>query len=58
MKISRKVLFELPPTKGNPRNSEGDFIRLPDGKIMFAYTRYVGTTWEDHEDSSICANIP
>ncbi|MBO4429414.1 MAG: hypothetical protein J5832_05620, partial [Clostridia bacterium] len=55
MKISRKVLFELPPTEGNSRNSEGDFIRLPDGKIMFAYTRYVGTTWEDHEDSSICA---
>ena len=55
MKISRKVLFELPPTEGNSRNSEGDFIRLPDGKIMFAYTRYQSSSWDDHEDSTICA---
>jgi hypothetical protein len=38
MKITRKILFELPPTENHPRNSEGDFCRLPDGKIMFAYT--------------------
>ncbi len=55
MDFSKKVLFELQPEEGNPRNSEGDFIRLPDGKIMFAYTRYVGNSWDDHEDSSICA---
>lgn len=55
MNISRKVLFDLMPSSSNPRNSEGDFIRLPDGKIMFAYTRYAGNSWDDHEDSSICA---
>lgn len=55
MKLERKVLFELPPSEGNPRNSEGDFVRLPDGGIMFAYSRYTGKTWDDHEDSAICA---
>lgn len=55
MDIKREVLFELPPTEGNPRNSEGDFARLPDGGIMFAFTRYSGNTWDDHEDSTICA---
>lgn len=55
MKVTRKVLFELPPKENNPRNSEGDFIRLPDGKYMFAYTHYFGTSWDDHEDSEIRA---
>ena len=27
--------LRLPPGAGNPRNSEGDFIRLKDGRIMF-----------------------
>lgn len=55
MEINRKVLFELPPYEGVSRNSEGDFIRLPDGKLMFAFTRYYSTSWDDHENSTICA---
>ncbi|MBE6892215.1 MAG: exo-alpha-sialidase [Ruminococcaceae bacterium] len=42
----------LPPTKGNPRNSEGDFIRLKDGRIMFAYSYYHDVS--DENDSSPC----
>ena len=55
MKINRKILFKLPPSEGNSRNSEGDFCKLPDGKIMYAYTRYESSSWDDHEDSKICA---
>ena len=55
MDIRREVLFELPPAEGNPRNSEGDFARLPDGSLMFCWTRYSGSSWDDHEDSTICA---
>lgn len=55
MKIERKVLFKLPPTTGNSRNSEGDFITLPNGEIMFAYTRYESIDWDDHENSVLCA---
>lgn len=30
----------LPPGPDNPRNSEGDFIRLRDGRIMFIYSHF------------------
>ncbi len=32
----------LPPGPGNPRNSEGDFIELKDGKILFVFTKFSG----------------
>jgi len=37
----------LPPGRGNPRNSEGDFLRLKDGIVMFVYTRFVGGASDD-----------
>ncbi|NQT16045.1 MAG: exo-alpha-sialidase [Planctomycetes bacterium] len=37
---TRNVL--LPPGPGNPRNSEGDFIQLRGGRILFVYTRFTG----------------
>lgn len=33
----------LEPGEGNPRNSEGDFIQLEDGRILFAYTHFTGS---------------
>lgn len=30
----------LPPGPDNPRNSEGDFIQLRDGRIMFVYSHF------------------
>ncbi|QDU41485.1 Sialidase precursor [Maioricimonas rarisocia] len=30
----------LPPGEGNPRNSEGDFIRLNDGRVLYVYTHF------------------
>ncbi|MDZ7619028.1 MAG: sialidase family protein, partial [Patescibacteria group bacterium] len=32
----------LPPGEGNPRNSEGDFIALKDGRILFVYSHFTG----------------
>lgn len=34
-----KVML-LPPGPGNPRNSEGDFIKLEDGRILFIYSHF------------------
>ena len=34
----------LAPGPNNPRNSEGDFIHLADGKILFIYTHFTGGT--------------
>ncbi len=31
-------VLRLPPGLGNPRNSEGDFIHLRDGRILFVRT--------------------
>ncbi|QDT40195.1 Sialidase A precursor [Gimesia alba] len=35
-------VLNLPPTDNNPRNSEGDFITLKDGRILFVYTHFTG----------------
>jgi Neuraminidase (sialidase) len=37
----------LPPSGKNPRNSEGDFIELKDGRIMFIYTHFTGGGGDD-----------
>ena len=36
------VALELAPAEGNPRNSEGDFVRLKDGGLLFVYTHFTG----------------
>ncbi len=35
-------VLHLPPSDNNPRNSEGDFITLEDGRILFVYTHFTG----------------
>ena len=30
----------LPPGQGNARNSEGDFVQLKDGRVLFVYAHY------------------
>lgn len=35
-------LWMLHPARTTPRNSEGAFIRLHDGRIRFVYSRFVG----------------
>lgn len=55
-KIGREVLF-LSTGEGNPRNGEGAFIRLKDGSILFGYTEYIGTSWNDHAQARIAAVI-
>ena len=37
-----EVVLDLPPGPDNPRNSEGDFIALKDGRILFVYTHFTG----------------
>jgi sialidase-1 len=38
-KLPRKNRL-LPPRPGNDRNSEGDFVQLEDGRILFVYAHY------------------
>lgn len=46
------VVFDLAPSAGNPRNSEGAFLNLKDGRILFAYSRYTGDSGND--DAAAC----
>ena len=40
----KEITLKLEPQEGNPRNSEGDFIQLKDGRILFIYTHFTGGT--------------
>ena len=48
-----KKILDLAPTAENPRNSEGAMLRMEDGSILFAYTRYSGGTCGDHAPADI-----
>ncbi len=37
-----QTVLRLEPGPANPRNSEGDFIQLKDGTLLFIYSRFVG----------------
>lgn len=39
--------LQLPPGPGNARNSEGDFIQLRDGRLLFLYTHFTGSGEDD-----------
>ena len=47
----------LPPRKGNPRNSEGDFIQLNDGRIMFIYSHYYAGEGHDNDPAHLVARF-
>ncbi len=40
--LNHKIVKELPPKAGNERNSEGSFVKLENGRIVFAYSRFSG----------------
>lgn len=39
----------LAPSADNPRNSEGDFIALKDGRVLFVYSHYYAGSGSDHD---------
>ena len=53
MTITR--LFDVAPGPENPRNSEGAFLPLKDGRIAWLYSRYRGTSSDDHAYAEIAA---
>src|SRR5688572_1412951 len=50
------VHLALTPTEGNPRNSEGDFVTLRDGRILFVYTHFTGGG-ADHAAAHLAARV-
>lgn len=52
--MSSDIVLNLENAPGNPRNSEGAFVTLADGRILFAYSRYYGDSWADEATARIC----
>ena len=50
--MENHLILSIGPTPENPRSSEGSFLRLTDGRIMFAYSRFSGGA-QDHASSDI-----
>lgn len=46
------MIYDIRPDAGFPRHSEGDSIRLADGRLLVAWTRFQGR--EDHARAAIC----
>lgn len=42
-----RIVLELAPSAANPRNSEGAFLTLRDGRLLFSYTRFTGGGADD-----------
>lgn len=49
-----RIVCDLETGPGNPRNSEGAFLELRDGRLIFAYTRFYGGG-EDNAGADIAA---
>lgn len=45
--MSKQIVLDLLHGEGNPRNSEGAFITLDSGRILFIYTQYYDDSWSD-----------
>jgi sialidase-1 len=53
----KEVVLRLEPGPDNPRNSEGDFIALKGGRILFVYTHYFGTTGGDNSPAYLAGRF-
>lgn len=56
--MKNKIVLTLAHGENNPRNSEGSFVTLKNGQILFAYSRFCGSSdWSDHATAEICARV-
>lgn len=53
--MSNQIALDLSHRPDNPRNSEGSFATLRDGRIIFVYTHYYGTNHADEATARLCA---
>ena len=55
--MNSSIVLEIPPKEGNARNSEGAFIDLTDGRILFIYTKYIGNSFKDNARAGLAAYL-
>ncbi|NND07331.1 MAG: exo-alpha-sialidase [Saprospiraceae bacterium] len=52
-----ETVLRLEFGEDNPRNSEGDFVELKDGKILFVYSHYYGSSSSDHGTAYLASRV-
>ena len=50
-----QIILNLNPSDDNPRNSEGDFIELESGRLLFIYTHYYEGSGIDHDPAYLAS---
>jgi hypothetical protein len=55
---SSEIVLNLEPTKELPRNSEGAFLTLKDGRVMFAYTQFYGGARDESPARLVAIHSP
>lgn len=53
--LPKQIVLDLHAHDNNPRNSEGDFVTLKDGRILFIYTKYSGAGGSDFAPADLVA---
>jgi predicted neuraminidase len=53
--FTKETVLKLEPGEDNPRNSEGDFITLKSGRILFVYSHYTGKSSSDHASAYLAS---
>jgi len=51
-----EVVLTLAVSQGNPRNTEGDFAVLKDGRVLLVYTRFTGGG-SDHDQADLVSRV-
>ncbi len=51
--MNNTIVLQLDPAPGNARNSEGAFVTLKNGRLLFAWSKFVSEKGGDHEPSII-----
>ncbi len=51
--MNTKLVLDLLPDMANARNSEGDFLRAPNGQIWFAFSRFMSADAGDDAPSDV-----
>jgi sialidase-1 len=51
----KEKVLKLAPGPDNPRNSEGSFVTLKSGRILFIFSRYTGDSASDHASAFLAS---
>lgn len=53
----KELVLQISPGPDNPRNSEGDFITLSNGDLLYVYTHYTGASGADHAHAYLAGRL-